>query len=206
MASTRASSSPCQAPSDPFHLVAFGGSAGCLAPLQDVLHRLPASFPIPIVVVQHLGAHLTSRLPEILGFRCRLQCRWAADGDRPQTGAVLVAPPGSNLVLSPERVLRRAPGPKPRLGWPSVDEFLLSMAAGVGPNGIAVIMSGMMHDGAQGIAAVRRAGGATMVQHPSTAEHPDMPSAAVDLGRADLQMTSQGIAEALEILGEAGVQ
>jgi chemotaxis response regulator CheB len=97
-------------------------------------------------------------------------------------------------------------GPKPRLGWPSVDMFLGSMAKHVGRQGIAVVLSGMLYDGADGIAAVRRAGGATMVQDPRFAKFPSMPTAAVDLGRADLSLTCERIAEALRLLAEYGVQ
>jgi two-component system chemotaxis response regulator CheB len=190
----------------PYALAAFGASAGGLAPLIEVLSHLPADFSVPVVVVQHLGADLPSRLPEVLNFRSRLPCRWAEDGELPKPGHVLVARPGANLALGPDGALRRIACAKPRLGWPSVDTFLLSMAQHLGPRGIAVVLSGMMHDGAEGIAAVRRAGGATLVQHPRYAAHPGMPSAAVDLGRADLMMPPAQIAEALEILGEAGVR
>jgi chemotaxis response regulator CheB len=92
------------------------------------------------------------------------------------------------------------------MGWPSVDLFLEGMAAHHKEEGIAVILSGMLRDGASGIAAVRRAGGATMVQHPQSAAFPDMPNAAVDLGRADLMRTPAGIAQALEVLAKRGVE
>lgn len=189
-----------------FGLVAFGGSAGGLGPLSHVLSRLPRRYPVPVVVVQHLPADLGSRLPEVLNFRSALPCRWAEPGERPRPGVVLVAPPGANLLLDEDGRLASLPGAKPRMGWPSVDLFLKSSARVLGPRMIAVVLSGMMRDGAEGIAAVRAAGGATMVQHPRTADHPDMPSAAVDLGRADLMMSPDGIAAALEILGEEGVR
>ncbi|WP_426959623.1 chemotaxis protein CheB [Muricoccus radiodurans] len=190
----------------PFELVAIGCSAGGLAPLSTLLSSLSRDFPIPVVVVQHLSATLPSQLPEVLNFRSALPCRWAEPGERPRRGTVLVAPPGTNLVLAENGSLARQPGPKPRLGWPSVDLFLESAARALGPRAIAIVLSGMMHDGAKGIAAVRRAGGATMVQHPRSAQFPEMPSAAVDLGRADLLMPPATIALALDILGEAGVR
>lgn len=193
-------------PARPYRLAAVGGSAGGIPALQELLSCLPADFPVPIVVAQHLPADCESRLPEVLGFRTRLRCRWAEDGDRPLAGTVHVARPGANLLLTPAGEFLNVRGPKPRLGWPSVDLLLESMAALLGPEAIAVVLSGMLWDGAQGIAAVRRAGGATMVQHPHSASHPDMPSAAVDLGRADLMRSPTGIAQALEILAEHGVE
>jgi two-component system chemotaxis response regulator CheB len=189
----------------PYGLVAIGCSAGGLAPLRAVLSRLPRDFPIPLLVVQHLGAGLPSRLPEVLGRGTALPCRWAVPGDRPRPGTVLVAPPGANLAMTASGALQPLPGPKPRMGWPSVDLFLDSAAGVLGPRLVAVVLSGMLHDGAAGVRAVRRAGGATIAQHPATAEHPEMPAAAIDLGRAELMMVPAAIAAALEILGEAGV-
>ncbi len=200
----RPAAQPHSAP-EAYEIVVLGGSAGGLGPISEVLARLPRRFPIPIVVVHHIGAHLKSRLPEVLSFRSQLPCRWAVSGERPKAGVVLVAPAGANLALSDDGALVSLPGPKPRLGWPSVDIFLQSAARVHGPRAIAVVFSGMMHDGAAGMSAVRKAGGATMVQHPLTAEFPDMPASAVDLGRADLMMPPHQIASALEILADAGV-
>jgi two-component system chemotaxis response regulator CheB len=190
----------------PYRLLAIGGSAGAIPALGKILPQLPAGFPIPIVVVQHLSAEWESQLPRVLGFRTALRCCWAREGEIPQPGAVHVAPRGANLALTREGRFAVRRGPKPRGGWPSVDIFLASMAAHVGAESIAVVLSGMLYDGADGIAAVRRAGGATMVQHPRSATWPDMPNAAVDLGRADLMRTPAGIVQALEVLAERGVE
>lgn len=193
-------------PTRPYRLLAIGGSAGALAALIEVLGRLPADFPIPIVVVQHLAAAWESQLPRVLGFRTPLRCRWAEHGGLPRPGTVHVAPRGANLALNAAGSFAVQPGPKPRMGWPSVDIFMGSMAEHCGDEGIAVILSGMLSDGANGMAAVRRAGGATMVQHPQSAVHPDMPGAAVDLGRADLMRSPAGIAQALMVLAERGIE
>ena len=107
---------PSVEPTVPYRVLALGGSAGAIQPLQTVLSRLPADFPIPIVVVQHLPASLESRLPTVLGFRTRLRCRWSEDGELPRAGTVHVARPGMNLVLGRDERLRHIDGAKPRLG------------------------------------------------------------------------------------------
>ncbi len=190
----------------PFRLVAFGGSAGAIPVLIDILARLPATLAVPIVVVQHLNAEWRSKLPAVLGFRTDLRCKWAERDECPQPGSVYIAPPGRNVVITPTGLLRLVDGTKPRMGWPSVDMFMSSMAEALGPQAIGIILSGMLYDGAEGIAAVRRAGGATMVQHPATAVARSMPEAAIDFGRADLSRSPAQIAEAIEILMERGVQ
>ena len=108
---------------DPYRLVAFGGSAGAIPALLAILSHFPADFPIPVVVVQHLAATFESRLPRVLGVRTALRCAWAADGGRPRSGTVHVAPPGASLTLTADGRFRVASGPRPRLGGPSVCVF-----------------------------------------------------------------------------------
>ena len=76
----------------------------------------------------------------------------------------------------------------------------------LGPRLIAVVLSGALSDGSQGLLSVRRSGGATIAQDFKTAEFPDMPTAAVDLGRADLMLPVEQIWEAIQILAERGVE
>lgn len=189
----------------PARLIAFGGSAGGIPALMQILSRLPFDFPIPIIVVQHLSAERKSLLPDVLGYRTSLRCAWALNGQRPRAGCIHVAPPGGNLTITAAGTFLSTPGPKPRMGWPSVDSFLSSMATHLGPQAIAIILSGALHDGARGLWAVRRQGGVTIVQDPATASFADMPSIAKDLGRADLTLSLEAIVEALEILAEQEV-
>jgi two-component system chemotaxis response regulator CheB len=190
----------------PYTMIGFGGSAGAISVLKDILSRLPAALPVPIVVVQHMNADWPSELPSVLGHRSALECRWAKDGEAPRPGVVHVAPPGRNLVVTSTASLKLINGRKSRMGWPSADMFMLSMAEHVGAQAIGIILSGMLYDGAEGISALRRAGGATIVQHPETAQSRSMPEAAIDLGRADLSRSPAQIAEAISILVEHGVE
>jgi two-component system, chemotaxis family, protein-glutamate methylesterase/glutaminase len=189
----------------PYRLLAFGGSAGGIPALIDILSRLPATFPIPIVVVQHLSDHFESQLPAVLGFGAKLQCKWADDGELPQPGFVYVARRGADLEMSNRGSLLRVATAKPRLGRPCIDAFLMSMARVLGSQSIAVILSGLLHDGTAGVAGVRRRGGATMAQNLKQARWSEMPSSAFDIGRADILMTSCQIAAAVEILAALGV-
>jgi two-component system chemotaxis response regulator CheB len=190
----------------PFRLLAIGSSAGGITAMLELLSSLSSDFPIPMVVLQHLPADFKSRLPDLLEWKTPFTSKWAEDGERPSKGTIHVAPPGMNLAIDATGRLECLGGSKPPLGWPSVDIFLKSMAAHVGEAAIAIVLSGMLYDGADGIAAVRRAGGATMVQDPVSAEYPSMPTAAIDLGRADLKLELGKIAEALQILAAEGVR
>lgn len=79
-----------------------GGSAGGIQALIELLSGLPADFPTPILVVQHLSAALSSHLPEVVGRRTALQVKWAEDGEPMRPGTVYVAPPDRHLLVRAE--------------------------------------------------------------------------------------------------------
>lgn len=185
-----------------YSVVAIGASAGGIPALISILAALPAAFPLPILVVQHLSAKLPSRLPDVLGFRTALAVKWAEDGEAMKPGTVYVAPRDRHLLVTPNR--RIALSLADRVGWwkPAVDLLFQSAAESDGERTIAVVLSGAMWDGAKGMAAVAQAGGITIVQDEITSDHFDMPAAALDLGRADVMMSPHKIAQALQILAE----
>lgn len=185
-----------------YDVVAIGGSAGGISALIGVLSSLPATFPLPILVVQHLSATLPSRLPEVLGWRTPLRVKWAEHGEALAPGTVYVAPPDRHLLVGAGH--RVALSSAERVGrWrPSVDALFRSAAQVCGERAIAVVLSGVMWDGAAGIAAVAERGGITVTQDEATSDHFDMPAAALDLGRADVVMPPRKIAQALQVLAE----
>ena len=193
------------APQPAYSVVVISASAGGIPALMDLLSRLPADFALSILVVQHLSAKLPSRLPEVLGFRTPLKVKWAEDGEALNPGTVHVAPRDRHLLVGPG--YRIALSSADRVGWwrPAVDALFRSAAEIYGERTIAVVLSGALWDGAKGIAAVREAGGITIVQDEATSDHFDMPAAALDLGRADVMMSPQKIAQALQVLAEGAI-
>jgi len=185
-----------------FRVVVIGASAGGIQALTDLLSRLPAAFAFPILLVQHLSAKLPSRLPEVLGYKTALRVKWAEDDEAMKPGTVYVAPPDRHLVVRPDH--RIGLSSAARVGWwrPAVDILFQSSAEVCGERTIAIVLSGAMWDGAKGVAAVAKAGGITIVQDEASAGHFDMPAAALDIGRADVMMSPQKIAQALQVLAE----
>lgn len=183
-------------------LVVIGGSAGAIPTLIGILGLMPAGFTLPIVLLQHLSRSAPSRLPEVLGRRTALTVGWAAHGGRPLAGHVHVAPQNRDLVLTAEgRFACLSPGGRSQ---PSVDRFFESAASVLGRGCIAVVISGMLQDGARGMAAVAACGGITIAQEESGCAEFEMPAAAIDFGRADLVLAPAKIAEALLLLAEEG--
>lgn len=176
--------------------VVLGASAGGIDALQRVLGGLPASFPVPILVVVHVSASGTSVLPQILSKAGRLRARHANDGDAFAPGEVYVAPPDHHLLVRKDAmaVSREAQENGHR---PSVNVLFRSAARAFGPRLAAVVLSGSLDDGAAGLAAVQAAGGVAIVQDPADAAFPSMPASALERVDADHVASAEGIAEIL---------
>jgi two-component system chemotaxis response regulator CheB len=188
--------------SDPERLdvVAIGASAGGVGALRTLLASLPPDFALPVLIVLHLSRAQATTLPNVLQGATRLRVEPARDGVRPLRGHVYVAPPDRHLEVAPDGTLRLHDGP--RVNWcrPAADPLFESVAAFYGPHAIAIVLTGSGRDGAAGVRAVRAAGGLTIAEAIDSASYPDMPIAAHDLGRSELNLPLTRIGEALSIL------
>jgi two-component system CheB/CheR fusion protein len=154
-------------------LVVIGASAGGIEALSTVLAALPADFPAPIVIAQHIDPSRVSHLQEILARRTTLPVHTVLDSMPLRPGAVYVVPADRNVAITDHDVRVHATsgsGPKP-----SVDLLLSTAASVFGEELFAVILSGSGSDGASGARQVKEAGGTVIVQNPETASHPGMP-------------------------------
>lgn len=185
---------------EPIEVVALLASAGGLEALSIVLRDLPARFPAAVVVQQHLGGH-ASVLPTILATRSRHPVEWARDGQLLTPGQFVVCPPGVHLELRPYGSISLRPLGTPY--EPRFDVLLASMATSYGPRGVGVVLSGAGRDGAEGTAAMKRAGATVIAESPETAQYPSMPTAAAEAG-ADLVLPVYDIGQALvDLIAEA---
>ncbi|HYC55838.1 MAG TPA: chemotaxis protein CheB [Candidatus Binatia bacterium] len=183
-----------------FDVVVVGASAGGLKPLTLLLGLLPQDFPLPILVVMHVSKRSPGLLPTVLGWRCKLTVKWAEDMEALRAATVYVAPPDRHLLISNGMTVQLSSAERVNWWRPAVDALFHSAAAVCSDRTIAIVLSGALYDGAKGVAAVASAGGITIAQDEASAEFFDMPSAALDLGRADIAMSPAKMAEALQIL------
>jgi two-component system, chemotaxis family, protein-glutamate methylesterase/glutaminase len=186
-------------------VVVIGGSAGGIPALIALLSSLPADFPCPILLVQHLSATLPSQLPAVLGYRTALRVKWAEHGEAIRPATVYVAPRDRHLVVNPGHRIALSSANRAGRWRPAVDVLFRSAAEVCGERTIAVVLSGALWDGAKGIGAVGQAGGITIVQDEATSDHFDMPAAALDLGRADVMMSPRKIAQAIQVLTQGPI-
>ncbi len=159
-------------------MVVVGGSAGSLDPLRRLAAALPAGLPGCVAVTVHIGEQARSRLPWILERSGPLPAAHARTGEPLRPGRVYVAPPGCHLLM-PAGVVELSDGPRMNRSRPAVDAMFASAARWFGERVVAVVLSGVLDDGAVGAALVEQAGGLVVVQDPKEAAQPSMPRAAL---------------------------
>jgi two-component system chemotaxis response regulator CheB len=164
--------------------IVIGGSAGGLEALGVILPALPADFALPIAVVLHLPPSKPSYLSDVLGARTRLPVREPDDKEPVLRGHLYVAPPNYHLLIERGREFSLSVDALVHFSRPSIDVLFESAAEAYGSGVIAVLLSGANEDGAQGLAAVRKAGGETIVQAPATCVVATMPEAGLRLDPA----------------------
>lgn len=176
--------------------MAIGASAGGIEALHVVLEALPRDFPAAVLVVQHLDPRHRSRLPALLGRRCRLSVKEATSGETVEPGTVYIAAPDAHLLVRDGRVVLSG-GRHVHFSRPSIDLLFESVADAYGKRAISLVLTGSGVDGADGTRAVKAKGGTTLVQSPSTASHDAMPRAAGATGCVDTILALHEIGPAL---------
>ncbi len=156
-----------------------GGSAGALGALQKMAAALPRDFPAAICIVLHVAADSPGLVPGILSTAGPLPASHAEDGEPILPGRIYVARPNYHWVVSEGRRLRLGRGPKENRFRPAIDPLFRSAALIMQKSACGVILSGALDDGAAGLAAIKRQGGAAIVQDPTDAMVRSMPQAAL---------------------------
>jgi two-component system chemotaxis response regulator CheB len=154
-------------PRAPVEVVAIGASTGGPNALAELLTQLPEDFPVPIVIVQHMLATFTRHFAERLAAQCRLKIVEASVGDALLPGRAYVAR-GDYHLLTERRAGRvqlvMNQDPQENFCRPAVDVLFRSVATSYGAGALAVVLTGMGHDGLIGCCAIRDAGGDIIVQ------------------------------------------
>jgi two-component system chemotaxis response regulator CheB len=182
--------------------VAIGVSTGGPAALIEILRGLPQGFPVPILLVIHIGKLFAPAFAEWLDGQSPVRVSYARDGDPLPAlgrGRVLVAPPDSHLVLRQGK-LRLTQDPERHSCRPSVDVLFASLAQELGADCAACLLTGMGKDGAEGLLAIRRTGGRTIAQDEATSIVFGMPREAILLGAAEQVLPLERIAPVLGAL------
>lgn len=180
----------------PRDLVVIGASAGGVEVLTRVARDLPPDLRAAICVVLHIAPGSPSMLAHILGRAGRLPCSPASDGEPLRQGTILVAPPDHHLVVEDGHV-RLTVGPRENGHRPAVDVLFRSAADALDSRVVGVVLSGTRDDGSAGLAVIKAAGGATIVQDPIEATYGGMPTSAIANVAVDAIVPSDQIASTI---------
>ena len=203
LAATRPFRSITRPPAVTGGVIVIGSSTGGPGALGELLAELPADFPTCCVVVQHLPALFTAPFAEQLSRHTSLPVREAGAGEKIEPGGILVTPGAFHVILRPDGRVDLQP-PSDRDSYrPSIDLAMASAAHAFGPAATGVVLSGMGHDGAEGLKRIRDAGGKAYVQEPSSSVMASMPKRALERAGADHVARPSRIGQLLAARGRA---
>ncbi|MGC4009862.1 MAG: chemotaxis response regulator protein-glutamate methylesterase [Pseudomonas sp.] len=169
----------------PYRLVAIGTSTGGPVALQRVLTQLPANFPAPLVLIQHMPAAFTKAFAERLDKLCKITVKEAEDGDILRPGVALLAPGGKQMMVDARGAIRILPGDE-RLNYkPCVDVTFGSASKAYGDKVLAVVLTGMGADGREGARMLKQGGAQVWAQDEASCVIYGMPMAIAKAGLAD---------------------
>ncbi|MGL4475293.1 MAG: protein-glutamate methylesterase/protein-glutamine glutaminase [Shewanella sp.] len=183
-----------------YRLVAIGTSTGGPVALQAVLTSLPANFPHPILLVQHMPAAFTPAFASRLNSLCKIEVKEAENGDVLRAGCAYLAPGGMQMLLEKDGNLGRLkvlPGPSELNYKPSVDITFASVAKIIGRDTLALILTGMGSDGRDGSRLIKEAGGEIWAQDEASCVVYGMPQAVTNAGLSSYSLPLADIGEAI---------
>jgi two-component system, chemotaxis family, protein-glutamate methylesterase/glutaminase len=182
---------------DGIKIVAIGTSTGGPQALQTIFERLPANFPVPIICVQHISHGFLDGLIQWLSATCPLSLTIASPGNTPQPGTIYFPPEGKHLELDNQERFVCSDAPPVGGHRPAVNVTFKSVAQIYGREAIAILLTGMGKDGAEGMLKIWQAGGFTIAQDQETSVIFGMPKEAIEMGAVKQILPIQRIAPCL---------
>jgi len=178
--------------------IAIGASIGAIEALSIVLPALPAAYARSVLVVVHVPTDTKNTLAELFIARCRIAVKEAEDKEQIQAGTVYFAPADYHLLVEPDFTLSLSSEEPVHYSRPAIDVLFESAADVYGPNLTGIVLTGASSDGANGLRAICRGGGAAIVQAPETAKNDAMPRAALVACPSARALSLEGIAAILK--------
>lgn len=177
-------------------IVIIGSSTGGPFILEQIFAQFP-KIPAVIIIVQHLPENFTNAFCEHIKILTHMQVMIATSSYHIKEGEIIIAPAGKHLLLSNNRTIIFQDGPKLHGVKPAVDYTMLSLRNREEDHLAGVVLTGMGHDGAAGIAHIKSLKGLTIAQDPNTSPIKSMPQAAIDTGMVTEILSPLDIRKAL---------
>jgi two-component system response regulator WspF len=181
----------------PKSMIAIGSSTGGPKALTEIVSHIPDVVNMPVVIIQHVDFQFVNGLVEWLAGHTKLKVIIAKEGMHPEDNTIYLAGTNDHLVIGNDLAFRYVAEPKDNPYRPSVDAFFMSIAHHWPGKGVAVLLTGMGRDGAQGLLALRKAGWHTIAQDEKTSVVYGMPKAAAQIDAAKEILPIEKIADAV---------
>lgn len=182
-------------------LIVIGASAGGLEQFTKIVKALPDHFHATVVLACHRSITEPSKMHEVLGRLTGIQVRQPIAGEKLCCTTIYIGDARDSVEVD-GRYFRTAEDISDLARKERIDDLFKSAAESAGENCVGVILTGMLSDGAEGLKAIRQAGGVCMVQDPKEAAFDSMPNHALQEVKADFIGTTDEIAELLVRLAD----
>lgn len=177
----------------PGRIIVIGASLSGIDALCELVACLPANFPVPIFITQHVAPHSPGMLPQILSNAGKLPAVHPKNAQSIEPGLIYVAPPDRHMLIR-KGYIALSHGPHENHARPSVDPTFRSAAVTYGSAVVGVVLTGQLDDGTAGLLAIKDRGGIAIVQDPAEATAPGMPLSALRHVAVDFRGTLKDIA------------
>lgn len=178
-------------------IIALGASTGGPQTLAKILADLPKDYPAPIVIIQHVDSAFAPGFAFWLGKETALNVKVAENNEKALPGTVYIASSQDHLVFGIDQHFHYTPDPIDVIFRPSIDVFFKSLAMNMKQPGIAIQLTGLGQDGAEGLFVLKQKGWHTIAQDEATSKVFNMPQAAIEQGAATQILPDTLIAETL---------
>ena len=182
-------------------VIAIGASTGGPQALQTILSQLPANFPLPIICVQHIGSEFATGFIEWLATQCRIKVKFAQTGESPEHGTIYFPQIETHLKINGDGRFFSTAEPLYDGHRPSITVTMRSVADYYKNDVMAILITGMGRDGAEGMLSVLRTGGITIAQDENSSIVFGMPKAAIEIGAAKYVLSPEEIVKILNQVG-----
>lgn len=187
----------------PVGIVGIAASTGGPAAIRSILTRLPATFPAPILIVQHMSNGFIDGIAASLDASVLMRVKVATDGEWLRPGTAYLAPDGFQLGVSGQSRIRVSEDAPVDGFKPSGSYLFASIARAFKAQSLAVVLTGMGSDGTEGLRALRKAGGRVIAQDETSSVVFGMPKSAIGAGVVDFVLPLEGIGEKIVALTQA---
>lgn len=175
-------------------IVIIGASTGGPSALASVLSRLPADFPVPVAVVQHILPDFSGHFAKRLEKKCSLVIKEGEHRELLRPGHVYIAPAKKHMIFKNE-IIKLDDGPRRNHFKPSIDVTMESAAKSFGRKVIGIVLTGAGTDGVKGLEAIKHAKGITIAQDKRTSVIYNLPRKSFESGNVDYILPLEAIAD-----------